>query len=54
MHSPTAFARDARTVARKNGWAVLISAAEPGDFKAPLERGYGRAFSGYFRRTGAR
>jgi hypothetical protein len=39
---------DDRIVARKNGWAVLISAAKPGGFEVPLERGYGRAFSGIF------
>src|ERR1700691_5994046 len=54
MHSPAAFARDDRFVARKNGWAVLISAAKPGGFKVLPGRGCGRAFSGYFRRTGAR
>jgi molybdenum cofactor synthesis domain-containing protein len=54
MHSPVAFARDDRFVARKNGWAVLISAAKPGGFKVLPGRGCGRAFSGYFRRTGAR
>jgi molybdenum cofactor synthesis domain-containing protein len=45
---------DHRIVARKNGWAVLISAAKPGRFRLLLERGCGRAFSGYLRRTGAR
>src|ERR1700691_194433 len=54
MHSPAAFARDDRFVARKNGWAVLISAATRGGFKVRPGRGCGRAFSGYFRRTSAR
>jgi hypothetical protein len=48
MHSPTAFAGDARTVARKNGWAVLISAAEAGDIEAPFERGLDAHFPAIF------
>jgi hypothetical protein len=48
MHSQRAFARDDRIVARKNGWALLISAAKLGSFKELLERGCGRAFSGIF------
>jgi hypothetical protein len=48
MHSRRAFVRDDRIVARKNGWAVLISAAKPDGFKVLPERGYGSAFSGIF------
>jgi hypothetical protein len=48
MHSLRAFARDDWIVARKNGWAVLISAAKPGGFKGLPERRCGRVFSGIF------
>jgi hypothetical protein len=38
MHSGRAFAKDGWEVARKNGWAVLISAAKTHDFKVLLEQ----------------
>src|SRR5664279_57770 len=54
MHSRRAFASDEWIVARKNGWAVLISAAKPGSFEVLLERGCWTRVFRYFRRTGAR